>query len=67
TKAIPEGEILLQVRETGDPLLALRQIGQGRTLAYTSDPAPHWGCNFVFWEKYNDFWLKCLNYLLKKD
>jgi uncharacterized membrane protein len=67
TKTIPEGKILLQVKETGDPLLAVREIGEGRTLAYTSDPAPHWGCNFVFWEKYNEFWLKCLNYLLKKD
>jgi uncharacterized membrane protein len=21
-------------------------------LAYASDPAPHWGCNFVYWKQY---------------
>lgn len=64
-KTLPsdEGEILLHVKETGDPLLAVRDCGKGRTLAYTSDPAPHWGCNFVFWERYNDFWIRCLDYL----
>lgn len=20
----------------------------------------NWGCNFVYWDHYNDFWLKCL-------
>lgn len=65
-KTLPsdKGEILLSVKETGDPLLAVRREGKGRTLAYMSDPAPHWGCNFVFWDSYNDFWLQCLSYLL---
>ena len=35
----------------GSPAVAVGQFGKGRTLAYTSDPAPHWGCNFVFWEQ----------------
>jgi uncharacterized membrane protein len=65
-KTIPkkEGRILLKVKETGDPLLAVRDFGRGRVLAYTSDPAPHWGCNFVYWEEYNRFWLACLDYVL---
>ncbi|MDD4869263.1 MAG: glutamine amidotransferase [Kiritimatiellae bacterium] len=66
TQTIPEGEILLKVKETGDPLLAIRRIGAGKVLAYTSDPAPHWGCNFVFWEHYNRFWLKCLELMLSR-
>lgn len=57
-------EILLKVKETGDPLMATGRFGKGRTLAYMSDPAPHWGCNFVYWEHYNKFWLKCVDYLL---
>jgi uncharacterized membrane protein len=52
--------VLLTVRETGDPLVAVGQFGQGRVLAYMSDPAPHWGCNFVFWDQYAAFWLACL-------
>jgi len=49
----------LIVRETGDPLLVTGSSGKGRVLAYMSDPAPHWGCNFIFWEHYADFWLAC--------
>ncbi len=64
TRPIREGRVLLEVRETGDPLLAVRAFGRGRVLAYTSDPAPHWGCNFVFWKNYAAFWLKCLDYVI---
>jgi uncharacterized membrane protein len=56
--------ILLSVKETGDPLVTAGSFGAGKTLAYMSDPAPHWGCNFVFWEHYVDFWLRCLEWVL---
>ena len=67
TTEIPEGKVLLRVKETGDPLLAVRQLGKGKVLAYTSDPAPHWGLNFVYWKHYNDFWLKCLSLVTEKS
>ncbi len=57
---------LLEVSRTGDPLLAVRDFGKGKVLAYMSDPAPHWGCNFVFWERYAEFWLKCLGMVTKR-
>ncbi len=57
---------LLSVKETGDPLVSVGSFGKGRVLAYTSDPAPHWGCNFVFWEQYADFWSRCLECVLGK-
>jgi uncharacterized membrane protein len=60
TKTIQEGNVLMNIKETGDPLLAVRRVGDGVTLAYTSDPAPHWGCNFVYWKEYQQFWLQCL-------
>ena len=56
----PGGELLLDFAETGDPLVVLGHEGQGRVLCYTSDPAPHWGCNMVFWDRYAEFWLRCL-------
>lgn len=62
----PEGTVLLRVKETGDPLVAARDFGRGRVLAYMSDPAPHWGCNFVFWEGYAPFWLACLGHVLDR-
>jgi uncharacterized membrane protein len=63
TVPIPDARVLLRVRETGDPLIAVRGYGQGRVLAYMSDPAPHWGCNLIFWEEYAAFWLRCLEYV----
>ena len=64
-KTLPreDSRVLAVIRETGDPLLAIRNFGQGRVLAFASDPAPHWGCNFVFWEGYAAFWLRCLDLL----
>ena len=60
-REIKEGQVLLKFRETGDPALIVRNTGQGKVLAYTSDPAPHWACNFVYWEQYGDFWRRCVN------
>ena len=48
-----------------EPAVAMGNFGRGRTLAYTSDPAPHWGCNFVFWEGYAEFWRTCFDLLLQ--
>lgn len=65
-KTLPRADcdLLLTIKETGDPLVAHGNFGRGRTLAYMSDPAPHWGCNFVFWEQYAAFWLACLENIL---
>jgi uncharacterized membrane protein len=67
-KTLPKKEttVLLVVKETGDPLVAVSPFGKGRVLAFASDPAPHWGLNFVFWEKYAEFWLRGLDYVLDK-
>lgn len=64
TKEIDDGDVLVRVKETGDPLVAVKQYGKGKVLAYTSDPAPHWGLNFVYWKHYNEFWLSCLNIII---
>ncbi len=50
-----------------DPMLAAGHFDKGRVLAYTSDPAPHWGCNFVYWEQYKRFWLNAMNWLLRQE
>ena len=57
-------QCLLQFQPTGDPALVVGAYGEGKVLAYTSDPAPHWGCNFVFWEQYSAFWQRCMEVLL---
>lgn len=51
--------------EAGDPALAFGRFGRGATLAYSCDPAPHWGCNFVFWEGFRAFWKAAFARLLE--
>ena len=63
-EALPDSQVILSIGESGDPFLVTGNAGKGKTLAYMSDPAPHWGCNFVYWEHYSDFWLRCLDLVL---
>jgi uncharacterized membrane protein len=49
------------------PAIAVGQFGRGRVLAYTSDPAPHWGCNFVFWQDYARLWTNVCDWLENGD
>jgi uncharacterized membrane protein len=58
-------DVLAVWNGTDDPMLAAGQFGSGRVLAYTSDPAPHWGCNFVYWDGYQKFWTNAVNWLLE--
>ncbi len=53
----PGCPVIARWKPYGDPMLAGGSFGRGRVLAYTSDPAPHWGCNFVYWDHYARFWL----------
>ncbi|MGC9328986.1 MAG: glutamine amidotransferase [Candidatus Hinthialibacter sp.] len=50
-----------------DPMIAYGDFEKGRVLCYTSDPAPHWGCNFVYWDDYNQFWINAINWALRRD
>ena len=40
----------------GDPLIATRNVGKGRSSVFTSDVGPHWGGSFLSWSGYNEFW-----------
>jgi uncharacterized membrane protein len=53
--ARPDAQVLAQVGD--DVLLACREIGRGRTVAYTTDCGPHW-CPppFVAWSGYARVW-----------
>ena len=62
--ARPYALVHVEVAETGDPLIVTRRHGKGAVLAYMSDPAPHWGCNFVQWDDYNRFWTGAVEYLV---
>lgn len=64
TIEIPEGTVLAKINN--DPFIAIREYGKGKTAAFTSDCAPHWGPpEFVNWEYYNTLWANLLNWLTK--
>ena len=47
-----------------DPLLVVGDHGDGRTAAFTSDCAPHWGPEeFVEWEGYPTLWTSLVRWL----
>lgn len=48
----------------GDPLLVVGHHGDGRSAAFTSDCAPHWGSpEFTNWEHYEDLWVSLVEWL----
>lgn len=46
-----------------DPAIMVGNYGKGKVFAYTSDPAPHWGCNFVFWKDYANLWKNVFDWM----
>ncbi len=61
------GELLLRFRETGDPLLVVDHLGEGRLACFTSDILPHWGSpRFTGWGGYLDFWEQLLRWTGRK-
>lgn len=58
----------VEIPERGviDPLIAVRDYGEGRTLVFTSDTSAHWGMNFLKWEHYQPFLRKAVKWLAKE-
>ncbi len=59
-------ELLATIGEAEDPFIAVREYGKGKTMAFTSDPCPHWGINFLRWEYYPKFWIQTVKWLTEK-
>jgi uncharacterized membrane protein len=64
-KVLPkEGSTVLASVGGGDPLIVVWQVGRGRSMAFTSDIAPHWGTDFVKWSHYAAFWNQAIQWLV---
>ncbi len=61
---IKDGAQLL-ARVAEDAFIAVQEYGQGRTMAFASDLAPHWGCDFVRWSYYARFWYQSIRWLAR--
>ena len=50
----------------GDPFIAARDYGKGRTAVFMSDCSPHWATmQFVEWKHYNQVWKNIADYITK--
>jgi uncharacterized membrane protein len=49
-----------------DPFIAVWKFGKGKTMAFTSDLAKHWGTDFIDWQGYAEFWHNSLLWLCGK-
>jgi uncharacterized membrane protein len=55
-----DAELLATV--DGNTLLATNEYGDGRALAYTSDPSQKWGLDLLEWDDYQQFWVQALEW-----
>jgi len=63
-RTLPLEGATVAARLNGDPFVALRQAGKGRTAAFASDCAPHWGPpEFLDWRHYDTFWNNLIGWL----
>jgi uncharacterized membrane protein len=57
------GRLLGRIGDDEDPFMAVGEHERGRVLVLTSDPAPHWGSDFVRWPHYAQFWGQALRWV----
>lgn len=60
-----DAEVLIKNEE--DDFLVVGEYGKGRTAAFASDCAPHWGSpEFIDWEYYPQFWTGLIKWLARQ-
>jgi len=66
TKLAPDSQVLLSINS--DPLVAIREVGLGRSAVWTSDIGPHW-CpqSFIKWSGYELLMGNLLKWLAKGE
>lgn len=61
-------EATLLVEYDGDPVVAVREVGAGRTLIWTSDIGPHWCPEaFLAWPGYATLWVQAVAWLARSS
>jgi len=55
-------EVLATIGDN-DPLIIVGEAEKGKSMAFATDLAPHWGTDFVKWEYYGTFWHQVIDWL----
>ncbi len=65
-RTLPVKNCEVPVSIGGDPLIAFGSFGKGRSAAFTSDCAPHWGpAEFTGWEYYDLMWKGIFDFIIR--
>ena len=56
-------QLLATIGNEEDPFIVVWDYKEGRVMAFTSDPCPHWGINFQRWDYYQKFWVQAVRWL----
>lgn len=56
-----DSEVLALIGD--DPLIVIGESGKGKSMAFATDLAPHWGTDFVKWDYYAKFWYQAIQWL----
>jgi uncharacterized membrane protein len=63
-RVYPKSDASILVKCLDDPLVAVWDHGAGRTMAFTTDCAPHWAPpEFLNWPHYREFWQNAILWL----
>jgi uncharacterized membrane protein len=62
----PDSKVLATIGDN-DAFIVVGHAGKGRSMAFTSDLAPHWGTDFVNWSHYAAFWNQAIGWLAGKS
>jgi uncharacterized membrane protein len=63
--ARPEAKVVARIG--GDPLIAVREVGAGRSAVFASDCGPHWGPPpFLAWPGYAPLWCNLVAWLARR-
>lgn len=61
----PDAHLVARLKD--HPLIAVREVGAGRSAVFSSDCGPHWGPPaFVAWEGYPKLWVALVNWLARR-
>ena len=64
-RTVREGSRVVLSTNQGDPLLATRQYGLGKSVAWTSDARQRWAAPWIGWTGFSKFWAQTVRWSMR--
>jgi uncharacterized membrane protein/Mg-chelatase subunit ChlD len=66
-KTAQEGARVILASGEGDPILATRQYGLGKSVAWTSDTRQRWSAEWLGWSGFSKFWSQSVRWSMRQS